>query len=109
MLIDFNAIRETVVPGMNDGEGVVGARMQVNDSGRFVLTRIPSGSSIGVHEQRTSDDINYVISGTGIAVCDGTRENLVPGVCHVCPTGSFHSIVNTGTDDLLLFTFVAAG
>ena len=44
MLIDFNAIRETVVPGMNDGEGVVGARMQVNDSGRFVLTRIPSGS-----------------------------------------------------------------
>ena len=38
MLIDFNAIRETVVSGMNDGEGVVGARMQVNDSGRFVLT-----------------------------------------------------------------------
>lgn len=109
MLIDFNAIRETVVPGMNDGEGVVGARMQVNDSGRFVLTRIPSGSSIGVHEQRTSDDINYVISGMGTAVCDGTRESLVPGVCHVCPTGSSHSIVNTGTDDLLLFTFVAIG
>ena len=31
MLIDFNAIRETIVPGMNDGEGVVGARMQVNE------------------------------------------------------------------------------
>ena len=109
MLIDFNAIRETVVPGMNDGEGVVGARMQVNDSGRFVLTRIPPGSSIGVHEQRTSDEINYVISGMGIAVCDGRRESLLPGVCHVCPTGSSHSIVNAGTDDLLLFTFVAVG
>ena len=28
------------------------------------------GGYIGLHTQSTSDDINYVISGTGKAICD---------------------------------------
>nr|WP_288347274.1 cupin domain-containing protein [uncultured Anaerostipes sp.] len=42
----------------------------------------------------------------GQAVCDGQKESLQAGVCHVCPKGSEHSIVNTGTEDLVMLTVV---
>lgn len=34
------------------------------------------------------------------------EEFLSAGVCHICKKGSEHSIVNTGEDDLVLFTLV---
>ncbi|MEY8437181.1 hypothetical protein AAK967_05510 [Atopobiaceae bacterium 24-176] len=38
-----------------------------------------------IHEQTTSADINFVVSGRGHAPCDGVREEFAPSVCHVCP------------------------
>ena len=34
------------------------------------------------------------------------KSQLRPGVLHICPKGSEHSIINTGTEDLVLFTIV---
>ena len=31
-----------------------------------------------MHAHPTSDDINYIMSGTGKAVCDGIEEILIP-------------------------------
>ena len=72
----------------------------------YVDTTIHSGGSIGLHKHPTSDDINYVISGTGKAVCNGQEEILNAGTCHICKKGSEHSISNTGSEDLVLLTFV---
>ena len=40
------------------------------------------------------------------------KSQLRPGVLHICPhicpKGSEHSIINTGTEDLVLFTIVVA-
>ena len=54
----------------------------------------------------SGDDINDVLSGTGIAICDGVKEELKPGCCHICPQGSEHSIIDTGDDDLEILTIV---
>ena len=89
-----------------NGGGSVFANMVMTEDTRIILTRIPPGSSIGEHIQSTGDDVNYVLEGEGKAVCDGKEEILSPGVCHVCPKGSEHSIVNDGEADLLLFTTV---
>lgn len=62
MRIDFNAMEEMTIPGMN--------------------------------------------GGTGVAVCDGAEEALAPGVMHICPQGSTHSIANTGDDDLVMLAIV---
>ena len=86
----------------------VSVRMDMGPKGRFVLCRIAPGSSIGSHVQKGSVDINYVVSGTGHAVCNGVRELLKPGVCHVCPPGGEHSIINDGDSDLVLFTAVVS-
>lgn len=107
MLINFDEMKEITIPHLNGGEGEVSAKMYMDESGKIMVSRIPAGASIGMHEQSTSNDINYVISGTGMVICDGGEEVLSPGVCHYCSKGSSHSIINTGDEDLILFCVVA--
>jgi len=82
------------------------ARMYNNDSYRIIPTMIHPGSSIGTHIQDSGDDLNYIISGMGKAICDGIEEELKPGVMHICPKSSEHSIINTGEEDLVMLTIV---
>ena len=106
MLINFNEIKEVKVPGMNGGTGEMSARMYMSDAGKIIPCRIHAGGSIGLHRHETRNDINYIISGSGKAVCDGQEEMLAAGTCHVCKKGSEHSIVNTGDEDLEMLTVV---
>lgn len=106
MLIDFNTIEERRGPGINGGTGELSAKMYIDKQRKIIPCRIHPGGSIGLHQHLTSDDINYIISGVGKAICDGHEEKLVQGVCHICKKGSKHSIINTGTDDLVMITIV---
>jgi len=65
MLINFNEIKEMTISGMNNGTGQMTSRMYMSEKGKIIPTRIHPGGSIGMHVQKTSDDINYIISGTG--------------------------------------------
>ncbi|SHK26157.1 cupin domain-containing protein [Fibrobacter sp. UWH4] len=106
MLIDFNKIDSMTFPGMDNGTGTMSARMYNDDSYRIIPTSIHPGGSIGTHKQNSGDDMNYIISGTGKAFCDGVEELLMPGVMHICPQSSEHSIINTGEEDLVMLTIV---
>lgn len=106
MLIDFNEIQQMTIPGMNNGTGKMTCRMFNDDKYRIVPTCIHKGGSIGKHTQDSGDDLNYIISGSGKAICDGKEEVLKTGVMHICPQGSEHSIINTGDDDLVMLTIV---
>lgn len=106
MKIDFKELKEITIPGMNGGTGTMSARMYDDDSYRIVPTVIHANSSIGIHTQESGDDLNYVLSGNGKAICDGVEERLEKGVLHICRKGSEHSIVNTGEEDLVLLTIV---
>lgn len=68
MLIDFNETKEITIPGMNGGSGTMSARMFMDEQGKIIPTKIHPGGSIGLHKHETSDDINYVLSGTGKAI-----------------------------------------
>lgn len=106
MRIDFNAVKEIAISRMNGGAGSVSARMYADGQGKIIPCAIHPGSSIGCHKHETSDDINYVFSGKGVAYCDGKEEPLQAGICHICKKGSKHSIINTGDEDLVLLTVV---
>lgn len=108
MYIDFESIKEVTIPGMNSGTGTMSVRMHNDDNYRIIHTVIHPGGSIGNHTQSTGDDMNFVISGSGIAVCDGKEEILRPNVMHICPKGSEHSIINNGDEDLVILTIVVA-
>lgn len=106
MLLNFNEMERMTVPGMNNGTGTMTATMYMDEQGKIIPCTINAGGSIGVHKHETSDDINYVLSGNGKAICDGQEEILTTGTCHICKKGSEHSIINTGSSDLVLLTVV---
>lgn len=107
MLINFDNMKEVTIPHLNGGDGAVSAKMFMDTHNKVMISRITVGSSIGLHQHTTSSEINYVLSGKGRAVCDETEEELLVESCQYCPKGSFHSIINTGTEDLVLFTVVS--
>ena len=106
MLLNFNEIKELTVPGMNNGTGMMTAKMYMDEQGKVIPCSIHTGGSIGLNKHETSDDIKYVLSGNGKAICDGQEEILSAGTCHICKKGSEHSIINTGNEDLVLLTVV---
>lgn len=108
MIIDFNELKEMTIPGMNSGTGQMTVRMYNDEKYRIVPTIIHAGGSIGLHTQNSGDDMNYILSGTGKAICDGVEEKLFAGIMHICPKGSEHTIINTSDNDLVMLTIVVA-
>ena len=104
MRIDFNQIQEMTMPCRNQGTGEMSARFYAGEGGKLISCRIHPGGSIGLHSHPSSDDLHFVLMGTGVAIGDGEEELLEPGVCHICKKGSAHSIQNTGPGDLVLLT-----
>ena len=107
MRIDLGNMPDVKISGMNDGTGEMTARIYEGDGLKVMPCRIHPGGSIGMHRHEDGDDINYVLYGTGVAVCDGVEEALATDVCHICPKGSEHSITNTGMTDLVMLTVMA--
>lgn len=81
MLINFNNLPEVNIKSINGGLGNVATKMFKNECGKVILSRIPSNSFIGMHIQKTSNDINFIVKGK--AICNGNIEDLYPGVCHI--------------------------
>ena len=105
-ILNFNEIDLMTIPGMNGGTGKMSCRMFNDDIYRIIPTSIHPGGSIDINTQESGDDLNYIISGAGKAICDGQEEELTAGVMHICQKGSSHRIVNTGEDDLVILTIV---
>lgn len=108
MPVDFNEVKEVIIPGMDNGTGKMSARMYMDEQGKIISTVIHVGGSIGLHKHETSDEINYVLSEAGKAICDGQEELLRAGALHICKKGSEHSIINTGDGNLTMLTVVVA-
>lgn len=106
MNIDFDTLEKMTIQHFKDGEGAVTASMHVDSSGKIMIARIHPHSSIGLHRHETNYEVCYVLSGKGKAVFDGTEEPLYPGVCHYCPKGHAHILINSGTEDLVLYAIV---
>lgn len=102
MLLDFHAMEETVLPRFLDGEGILRAKMRVDELGKIMRGVLEPHSSIGYHTHATSSEIIYILSGTGKVRYDDGEEPLKPGDCHYCPKGHTHSLIND-TDGLLEF------
>ena len=47
MLIDFNKTKEITVPGMNNGTGMMTAKMYVDEQGKVIPCSIHADGSIG--------------------------------------------------------------
>lgn len=107
MLFEYDKIEEIVMPHFKGGELEARAKMYNDDLNRIMRGRLIPGASIGLHTHETDCEIVYVISGKGIVIMDGVTEELYPGVCHYCPKGHSHTMINNREDeDLVIFAVI---
>jgi mannose-6-phosphate isomerase-like protein (cupin superfamily) len=74
---------------------------------QVVVMSIPPGDDIGAEVHPDVDQVLVIVSGTGEAVLAGERTAIGPGWLVQVPAGTHHDIVNTGPDDLRLYTVYA--
>ncbi len=106
MILDFSKMDLTVLKNFKGGEKEYAAHMFLDEHNRIMHGTLIPGASIGMHTHEDSSEIIYILQGNGIAYYDGGEEKVSPGVCHYCPKGHTHSLVNTGSEDLVFFAVV---
>jgi len=106
MIIDFNQISETILPRFYNGEKEVAARIYKDEKNRILCGKLAPGASIGAHVHESSSEIIYILQGTGKVLYDGKYEEVRAGLCHYCPKGHEHSLINDSDEDLIFFAVV---
>ncbi len=109
MKIEFDEMSETLIPKFKGGTGELFLKKYEEDKIKIMRSRLTAGSFIGKHKHTDDCEIIYIVSGEAEAFCDGKKETLFKGAAHYCPSGSEHSIVNTGKTDLEMFAVVIKG
>lgn len=106
MIIDFNNEQATVIPNFKGGEKSISAKMHFDVVNRILHGVLESGASIGLHTHETNSEIIYFLSGRGKVLYDGKYETVEQGMCHYCPKGHSHSLINDSESDLVFFAVV---
>jgi len=106
MILNFKEMELKVIPNFNGGEKEFRANIYQDEHNKIVNGRLIPGASIGWHCHDTSSETIFILSGKGKVIVEGGEEEVSAGVCHYCPKGTFHSLVNTGDEDLTFYAVV---
>jgi mannose-6-phosphate isomerase-like protein (cupin superfamily) len=71
---------------------------------QVVLMSLLPGEEIGMETHEKVDQFFRFEKGTGKAVIAGQEYDLKDGMAVVVPAGTAHNFINTGTEDLKLYT-----
>lgn len=74
---------------------------------QLVIMSIPPGGEIGEETHQHVEQTLFFLSGTGTAYLNGKESAITAGDVVVVPPGTKHNFVNTGTDDLKIYTVYA--
>jgi len=106
MTIDFKGMEATQILNFKGGEKYIDAKMFWDGTNRILHGTLVPGASIGEHTHDTNSEILYVLEGEGTIIDDGVASPITAGQCTYCPKGHSHSLVNTGSQDLVFFAAV---
>ncbi len=110
MVIDFNKMAEEAKPNFKGGLKEYNVKMFTDDTNKIMHGRLVPGASIGFHTHETDQEVIYVLEGEGTVINgEGIPDDkALPGQALYCAKGQSHSLVNTGTKDLIFFAVVSA-
>lgn len=106
MLICFDKIEDEVNKNFRGGEKNTVVKKFADDNNLIMQIKLEPGASIGLHKHETDSEIVYILQGKGRVLYDDGQEELKIGVCHYCPKGHSHSMMNDGTEDLIFLAIV---
>ena len=100
MNIDFDKIDLSVIPSFKGGEKEYRAKMFFDGTNRIMKGLLIPGASIGMHTHEDSSEIIFITAGKGAVIFDGAKSVVQAGICHYCPKGHTHSLINDSDADL---------
>ena len=71
---------------------------------QLVVMALKAGEEIGEEVHADHDQFIRIESGTGKAVLDNEEQTIADGSAVVVPAGVKHNIINTGKDEMKLYT-----
>ena len=71
---------------------------------QLVIMCIPPGGEIGMETHERVEQTLFFLTGNGIAVLDGVSQPIDRGDVLVITPGTEHNIVNTGTEEMKIYT-----
>ena len=105
-MINFTTIPESPLPHFKDGKETFFARFVGDASCKILYGRLPAGATIGLHTHEDTAEIIFFLSGTGRMILDDKTETIAAGLCHYCPKGSAHSMINEGDEEITFYAVV---
>ena len=106
MRIHFDELQENLFPNFYGGEKETATRAFKDEKNKILRGKLIPGASIGLHTHETNSEIIYILSGSGKMLYNDGEERLDAGICHYCPKGHRHSLINDGMEDLIFFAVV---
>ena len=101
---------------MKTGEDIIRLAMEnssfrrvlvTGQNSQVVLMSVPPGGEIGEEVHDHVDQVLVFVTGTGEAILGGDRSPVGPGRLAFVPAGTRHNFVNSGHEDLKLYTVYA--
>jgi mannose-6-phosphate isomerase-like protein (cupin superfamily) len=74
---------------------------------QLVAMTIPAGGEIGEETHENVEQTLFFLSGTGKAILDGVETPVGEGDVTVVTPGTKHNFVNTGKDEMKVYTIYA--
>ena len=74
---------------------------------QVTLMSISPGCDIGLEVHENVDQVIFVVSGKGISKIGESTVNICKDTAIFIPAGTLHNIINTGKQDLKLYTLYA--
>ena len=108
MMINFEEMEAKVLPNFRGGEKAFITKMVDDGKNKIMYGRLEPGASIGLHTHETDCEIIYFLEGRGKMLYDDGEEEVKAGLCHYCPKGHSHSLINDSDADLVFFATVPA-
>ena len=106
MINDYNQMEWKDNPGFKGGEGIFYNKMFTDGINKMMQGKLPARASIGYHKHEGSCEMIFIIEGEGKVLFDDTESPVKSGMCHYCPEGHSHSLINNGTEDLVFYAVV---
>lgn len=106
MLVHESEIKPEPVTNARGGIGTIfGQRLVTEHPGSAIkavgITRLPPGTSVGLHEHHGEEDFYFCLSGEGVVVDHDTEKPFTPGTLQITRSGEGQAVRNTGSKDLV--------
>ncbi len=106
MILSPNNTEKNVIKNFKGGEKETTAFMHTDENNRILFGTLCPGASIGMHTHETNSEVIYITSGRGMLLYDDGEEEVYEGICHYCPMGHSHSLINNSNEELHFFAVV---